>query len=271
MRRDIRRAGSAFRRLLARPFSLSCLLHAAAFAALGFAFASSRADVPPEKPPPVVEMAMETPTIDAPEVSGEAAGEGNASGAAGTAAVPAAAIPAVGAPRPSSMTVAGVPVSTADVSATATSASVTAGGAAPAAGDARTGGAPTAARGGDAGDAAQAGGAGGASPAGESAAGTALQAPTESAGDIAARFAARVEANKVYPYSAVQRGQTGDVLVRVMLAADGGLLSAEVAVSSGVRSLDESALQAARRSCPFPHGAGHTITLEVGVVYHLNE
>lgn len=262
MRRDIRRAGSAFRRLLARPFSLSCLLHAVAFAALGFAFASSRAAVPPEKPPPVVEMAMETPTIDAPEASGEAAGEGNAPGAAGTA---------VGAPRPSSMTVAGAPVSTAGVSATATSAPVTAGGAAPAVGDARTGGAPTAARGGDAGDAAQAGGAGGASPAGESAAGTAPQAPTESAGDIAARFAARVEANKVYPYSAVQRGQTGDVLVRVMLAADGGLLSAEVAVSSGVRSLDESALQAARRSCPFPHGAGHTITLEVGVVYHLNE
>lgn len=267
MRRDIRRAGSAFRRLFARPFSLSCLLHAAAFAALGFAFASSRAAVPPEKPPPVVEMALETPTLDAPEVSGEAAGEGNAPGAAGTAAVPAAAIPAVGAPRPSSMTVAGAPVSTAGVSATATSAPVTA----PAAGDARTGGAPTAARGGDAGAAAQSGGAGGASLAGESAAGTAPQAPTESAGDIAARFAARVEANKVYPYSAVQRGQTGDVLVRVMLAADGGLLSAEVAVSSGVRSLDESALQAARRSCPFPHGAGHTITLEVGVVYHLSE
>ena len=262
MRRDIRRAGSAFRRLLARPFSLSCLLHAAAFAALGFAFASSRAAVLPEKPPPVVEMAMETPTIDPPEASGEAAGEGNAPGAA---------VPAVGAPRPSSMTVAGASVSTAGVSVTATSAPVTAGGAAPAVGDARTGGAPTAARGGDAGDAAQAGGAGGALPAGESAAGTAPQAPTESAGDIAARFAARVEANKVYPYSAVQRGQTGDVLVRVMLTADGGLLSAEVAVSSGVRSLDESALQAARRSCPFPHGAGHTITLEVGVVYHLNE
>lgn len=94
---------------------------------------------------------------------------------------------------------------------------------------------------------------------------------TESSADIAARFAARVEANKEYPYSAIQRQQQGAVTTSVTLAADGSLLSADVVSSSGIGSLDQSALAAVRASCPFAHGAGHSITIEVTTHFDLQE
>ena len=94
---------------------------------------------------------------------------------------------------------------------------------------------------------------------------------SESTADIAARFAARVEAHKEYPYNAVKRRQQGAVTTSVTLSADGSLLSASVIGSSGVSSLDESALSAVRASCPFAHGAGHSITLEVTTCFNLQE
>lgn len=94
-------------------------------------------------------------------------------------------------------------------------------------------------------------------------------APTESLGSIAARFAARVEANKEYPYMAIKRGQSGVVSVTVTLFADGGLESVYVSGSAGVGVLDNAALQAVRSSCPFSHGAGRSITMTVPIHYDL--
>lgn len=50
-----------------------------------------------------------------------------------------------------------------------------------------------------------------------------------------------------YPYAARRRGIAGTVLVRLVLAADGGVLRAEVAEGSGSELLDAAALAALRR------------------------
>ena len=93
--------------------------------------------------------------------------------------------------------------------------------------------------------------------------------PRESLSSIANRFVARVEANKEYPYMAMRRSLEGSVTVSVTIAEDGALVSAGVASSSGVSDLDANALAAVRASCPFPHGAGRTITLDVPVQFFL--
>ena len=94
---------------------------------------------------------------------------------------------------------------------------------------------------------------------------------TESDADIASRFAARVEANKEYPYSAVRLGQTGSVTIWADLSADGALEGCGISSSSGISSLDQSALKAVRASCPFPHGAGHSIHIVETIYFNLNE
>ncbi len=94
-------------------------------------------------------------------------------------------------------------------------------------------------------------------------------APAESTASIASRFAARVEANKEYPYMAVNRGQSGVVSVTVTLSAEGALESSYISASSGVSVLDNAALQAVRNSCPFGHGAGRSLTLTVPIHFDL--
>ena len=94
-------------------------------------------------------------------------------------------------------------------------------------------------------------------------------APAESTASIASRFAARVEANKEYPYMAVKRGQSGVVSVTVTLSAEGALESSYISASSGVSVLDNAALQAVRNSCPFRHGAGRSLTLTVPIHFDL--
>lgn len=94
---------------------------------------------------------------------------------------------------------------------------------------------------------------------------------TESDADIASRFAAHVEANKEYPYSAVRLGQTGSVTIWADLSADGALEGCGISSSSGISSLDQSALKAVRASCPFPHGAGHSIHIVETIYFNLNE
>lgn len=129
--------------------------------------------------------------------------------------------------------------------------------------------------GGESGSNSQAGGSDASGPAASSAGdrGEAVTAsepvPTESLGSIAARFAARVEANKEYPYMAIKRGQSGVVRVTITLSAEGILESAYVSDSSGVGVLDNAALQAVHSSCPFSHGAGRSITLTVPIHYDL--
>lgn len=93
---------------------------------------------------------------------------------------------------------------------------------------------------------------------------------TESISDIASRFAARVEANKKYPYMALKQGQEGVVTVYATLSAEGALLDSGVSASSGYSSLDNAAQQAVERSCPFSHGAGKTITISVPIHFILS-
>ena len=58
--------------------------------------------------------------------------------------------------------------------------------------------------------------------------------PTETIGDIASRFAARVEANKRYPSMAIRMDQQGVVVVYATLSADGNWLDYGVSSSSGM-------------------------------------
>lgn len=86
---------------------------------------------------------------------------------------------------------------------------------------------------------------------------------------IGSAFAAKVDSCKEYPYMAMRRGQTGIVTVFVRLDAGGSLVAVEISESSGVGSLDESALTAVRRACPFTHGAGRTVEFIVPISYEL--
>lgn len=94
-------------------------------------------------------------------------------------------------------------------------------------------------------------------------------APAESAASVASRFAARVEANKEYPYMAVKRGLSGVVDVTVTLSAEGELESSYISASSGASVLDNAALQAVYNACPFSHGAGRSLTLTVPIHFDL--
>ena len=94
--------------------------------------------------------------------------------------------------------------------------------------------------------------------------------PTESIGDIAGRFAARVEANKRYPSMAIRMDQQGVVMVYATLSADGNLLDYGVSSSSGYDNLDKAALKAVASSCPFSHGANGSITITVPIHFQLD-
>lgn len=94
--------------------------------------------------------------------------------------------------------------------------------------------------------------------------------PTKSIGDIAGRFAARVEANKRYPSMAIRMDQQGVVMVYATLSADGNLLDYGVSSSSGYDNLDKAALKAVASSCPFSHGANGSITITVPIYFQLD-
>lgn len=83
------------------------------------------------------------------------------------------------------------------------------------------------------------------------------------------RFVSLVERHKKYPYMALKRGQTGIASVHVRLSADGDLRAAEISASSGVKSLDEAALDAVRSASPFRHGLGEPLNMVVPVNYQL--
>lgn len=93
--------------------------------------------------------------------------------------------------------------------------------------------------------------------------------PQESVASIASRFAARVEANKEYPYMAVKRGLTGVVSVTAVLSSEGDLTQVYVSASSGASVLDKAALQAVRNACPFAHGANRSINITVPIHFDL--
>ncbi len=62
----------------------------------------------------------------------------------------------------------------------------------------------------------------------------------------------KIEENKLYPLSAMEKGIEGDVWVGFTVARDGKLESVKVVKSSMYRSLDRAALMSIERSNPFP-------------------
>ncbi len=94
-------------------------------------------------------------------------------------------------------------------------------------------------------------------------------ASQESLANIAARFSSAVNSNKQYPYAAKRLGQQGTVGVYVALDASGNLISSQITSSAG-NNLDNAALNAVRNSCPFPHGYGSTVEININVNFYLN-
>jgi protein TonB len=62
----------------------------------------------------------------------------------------------------------------------------------------------------------------------------------------------RVESQKAYPESALEKGLRGVVVVRFLMNSDGTVSELAVHQSSGAVALDDSALSAVRSSAPFP-------------------
>lgn len=92
---------------------------------------------------------------------------------------------------------------------------------------------------------------------------------TEDRYSVASRFAQAVENHKSYPYAAVRLNQQGTVIINVAIDASGNLISAGV-VSSVNGNLDKAALNAVYSACPFSHGLGESISMNVPVNFYLN-
>jgi protein TonB len=82
-------------------------------------------------------------------------------------------------------------------------------------------------------------------------------------------FVSEVEKRKEYPYIARKRGQEGVVIVRVALSAGGELDDLTIVESSGFSQLDDAAMSAIRRVCPFYHGLGQGVRMMVPIDYRL--
>lgn len=92
---------------------------------------------------------------------------------------------------------------------------------------------------------------------------------TEDRYSVASRFAQAVENHKSYPYAAVRLNQQGTVIINVTIDASGNLINAGV-VSSVNGNLDKAALNAVYNACPFSHGLGESISMNVPVNFYLN-
>lgn len=92
---------------------------------------------------------------------------------------------------------------------------------------------------------------------------------TEDRYSVANRFAQAVENHKSYPYAAVRLNQQGTVIINVTIDASGNLISAGV-ISSVNGNLDKAALNAVYNACPFSHGLGESISMNVPVNFYLN-
>ena len=84
-----------------------------------------------------------------------------------------------------------------------------------------------------------------------------------------AGFANAVEANKEYPYQAIKRGLEGAVTMRIVLNGGGGLVSCDVASSSGSNILDNAAMKAVRNACPYPNATGENVSFTTTIHFNL--
>lgn len=86
--------------------------------------------------------------------------------------------------------------------------------------------------------------------------------------DMAVRY-------KRYPRMALDNGWTGDVVVRIDVAASGAVRSVQVKTSSGYSVLDEQALEMFRRAAPAvqvpPALHGKDFSVEVRAIYNLQD
>jgi protein TonB len=86
--------------------------------------------------------------------------------------------------------------------------------------------------------------------------------------DLAGRY-------KRYPRQAADNGWTGDVVVRIDVAASGAVASIKVRTSSGFDVLDEQALDMFRRAVPEvavpPALRGKNFSIDVRAIYNLND
>jgi TonB family protein len=97
----------------------------------------------------------------------------------------------------------------------------------------------------------------------------AASAPAVAASAGAARDYARFVARALAKTKPKGVGRLGTVLVKFTIASDGALSSAEITRSSGSRRLDESALEAVRRTrFPLPPGGMTMVQLTYEVPYH---
>lgn len=86
-----------------------------------------------------------------------------------------------------------------------------------------------------------------------------------------AKVRAAIERNKVYPRRARQKRSEGRAGVEIRLDGQGNIVSARLASGSGDASLDDAAVEAARRaksSGPPPEGTGMVLTVQIDFSLH---
>jgi TonB family protein len=89
--------------------------------------------------------------------------------------------------------------------------------------------------------------------------------------ELAANISAALEARKTYPETARRRGVEGIVRLRLRLSADGRLLAATLAASSGSALLDRAALELASSVFPLDNIVRLELELVLAVNYSLKE
>ena len=88
------------------------------------------------------------------------------------------------------------------------------------------------------------------------------------------KLAAQVQRSLFYPEQALRDRRTGEAVVRIALAAEGNVLSAVIARSSGNGALDQAAVTAVLRASPFaptPVGVPNPMNVDVEVVFGLRK
>jgi protein TonB len=88
---------------------------------------------------------------------------------------------------------------------------------------------------------------------------------------FAARVGVAIEAHKTYPEAARRKGAQGVVRLRLRVAADGRLLAAKLASSSGSSLLDHAALELAASVFPQDNAARREFEFLLAVKYSLSD